>query len=89
MGYGCGRVYVDARYCPYSLALAAHSAVTALQSAVQLEVARLIFCVLRDEHLSIDRFDRSINMSVHSFASPAAAAGFVGDIAAILLAATP
>ena len=31
------------------------SAVTALQAAAQLEVGRLIFCVLRDEHLSIDR----------------------------------
>ena len=31
------------------------SAVTALQAAAQLEVACPIFCVLRDEHLSIDR----------------------------------
>ena len=31
------------------------SAVTALQAAAQLEVARPIFCVVRDEHLSIDR----------------------------------
>ena len=31
------------------------SAVNALQAAAQLEVARLIVCVLRDEHLSIDR----------------------------------
>ena len=31
------------------------SAVTALQAAAQLEVACLTFCVLRDEHLSIDR----------------------------------
>ena len=31
------------------------SAVTALQVAAQLEVACPIFCVLRDEHLSIDR----------------------------------
>ena len=29
--------------------------VTALQAAAQLEVARLIFCVLLDEHLSIGR----------------------------------
>ena len=31
------------------------SAVTALQAAAQLDVACPIFCVLRDEHLSIDR----------------------------------
>ena len=31
------------------------SAVTALQAAAQFEVACPIFCVLRDEHLSIDR----------------------------------
>ena len=31
------------------------SAVTALQAAAQLEDVYLIFCVLRDEHLSIDR----------------------------------
>ena len=31
------------------------SAVIALQAAAQLEVACLVFCVLRDEHLSIDR----------------------------------
>ena len=31
------------------------SAVTALQAATQLEVTCLIFCVLCDEHLSIDR----------------------------------
>ena len=31
------------------------SAVTALEAAAQLEVACPIFCVLRDEHLSIDR----------------------------------
>ena len=31
------------------------SAVTALQAAAELEVACPIFCVLRDEHLSIDR----------------------------------
>ena len=31
------------------------AAVTALQAAAQLEVARPIFCVVRDEHLSIDR----------------------------------
>ena len=31
------------------------SAITALQAAAQLEVACPIFCVLRDEHLSIDR----------------------------------
>ena len=31
------------------------SAVTAFQAAAQLEVACPIFCVLRDEHLSIDR----------------------------------
>ena len=31
------------------------SAVTALHAAAQLEVACPIFCVLRDEHLSIDR----------------------------------
>jgi len=31
------------------------SAVTALQATAQLEVARSIFCVLRDEYLSIDR----------------------------------
>ena len=30
------------------------SAVTALQAAAQLKVACLLFCVLRDEHLSID-----------------------------------
>ena len=36
------------------------SAVTALQAAAQLEVACLIFCVLRDEHLSIDRSILSI-----------------------------
>ena len=41
------------------------SAVTALQAAAQPEVPCLIFCVLRDEHLSID-------LSVHFFASPAA-----------------
>ena len=33
------------------------SAVTALQAAAQLEVACPDFCVLRDEHLSIDRPD--------------------------------
>ena len=32
-----------------------NSAVIAPQAAAQLEVACLIFCVLRDEHLSIDR----------------------------------
>ena len=31
------------------------SAVTALQAAAQIEVACSILCVLRDEHLSIDR----------------------------------
>ena len=31
------------------------SAVTTLQAAAELEVACPIFCVLRDEHLSIDR----------------------------------
>ena len=34
------------------------SAVTALQATAQFEVACAIFCVLRDEHLSIDRPDR-------------------------------
>ena len=43
------------------------SAVTVLQASAQLKVECLIFCVLRDEHLSI-------NASVHFFASPAAAA---------------
>ena len=59
------------------------SAVTALQAAAQLEVACPTFCVLRDEHLSID-------LPVHF--SPgllaAAAAGFVCYTAAILVAAT-
>ena len=36
---------------PYHISFA----VTVLQAAAQLEVACPIFCVLRDEHLSIDR----------------------------------
>ena len=36
---------------PYHIILA----VTALQAATQLEVARRLFCVLRDEQLAIDR----------------------------------
>ena len=42
------------------------SAVTALQAATQLEVACLLFCVLRDDHPLI-----AIHRPVH-FASPAA-----------------
>ena len=57
------------------------SAVTALQAAAQLEVACAIFCVLRDEHLSIGR-------PVCPFFAWPAAAGFVCYTAAILLAAT-
>ena len=61
------------------------SAVTALQAAAQLEVACPIFCVLRDEHLSID-------LPVYPFSgllAAAAAPGFVCYIAAaVLLAAT-
>ena len=59
------------------------SAVTALQAAAELEVTCPIFCVLRDEHLSID-------LCVHFF-SPgllAAAVSFVCYTAATLLAAT-
>ena len=57
--------------------------VTALQAAGQREVTCPIFCVLRDEHLSID-------LCVHFF-SPgllAAAVSFVCYTAATLLAAT-
>ena len=59
------------------------SAVTALQAAAQLEVACPIFCVLRDEHLSID-------LPVYPFSGllAAAAVGFVWYTAAKLLAAT-
>ena len=60
------------------------SAVTALQAAAQLVVACPIFCVLRDEHLSIDR-------PVCPFFPPgllAAPASFVCYKAATLLAAT-
>ena len=39
--------------------------VTAPQAAAQLAVGCLLFCVMRDKHLSIDR-------PVHLFASPAA-----------------
>ena len=56
------------------------SAVNALHAAAQLEVACLVFCVLRDEYLSIDR------SVCPFFDSPAA--GFVCYTAAILLAAT-
>ena len=54
------------------------SAVTALQAATQLEVACLLFCVMRDKHLAIPRPVR--------FASPAA--GIVCYTTAMFLAAT-
>ena len=64
---------------PYNIT----SAATALQAAAQLEVACPIFCVLRDEHLSID-------LPVYPFSGllAAAAVGFVWYTAAKLLAAT-
>ena len=61
------------------------SAVTALQAAAQLEVACPIFCVLRDEYVSIDR---PVHFSPGLLAAAAAAAGFVCYTAAILPAAT-
>ena len=57
------------------------SADMASQSAAKLEVACYIYCVPRDQHLSID-------LSVHFFALLAAAAGFVYHTAAIVLATT-
>ena len=56
------------------------SAVTALQAAAHLEVACPIFCVLRDEHLSID-------LSVY-FSPGLLAAAATGFVCYILLAAT-
>ena len=62
------------------------SAVTALQATAQLEVACPIFCVPRDERLSIDRPVCPFFAWPATIASPAA--GVVGYTAAILLATT-